>query len=253
APDEREPVRRRQHLRGLHRAAERAAVDRLDRLVGEALGQPPHLEASLLGQVDADGPGAAGLGRELRRAGADEVHPRGRHAATIPHRPRVCKARATIRTLSTSLRGRRMQPTADGPRSPARKRQLKERAVLLAPGRLFLGLLVGLGLKLLARTRLSYGGLAFALAATVVVQGVSWWIVHAGWDAHLRWDPHYVYVPMLLAAFLLNLYMYLAPEARYLILLGWIVALLFMVGLAGFLEVVTLSAVMTAGYLVVLS
>jgi diguanylate cyclase (GGDEF)-like protein len=123
----------------------------------------------------------------------------------------------------------------------------------MATGGLLLGPLVGLGLKLLGLTRLSHGGLALAVAVTLAVQGVAWWIVHAGWDAHLRWDPHYVYVPMLLAALLLNLYMYLAPEARYMILLAWIVALLFMVGLAGFLEVVTLTAVMTTGYLAVLS
>jgi diguanylate cyclase (GGDEF)-like protein len=102
-------------------------------------------------------------------------------------------------------------------------------------------------------TRLSNGGLVLAVAATLVVQGAVWWIVHAGWDARLRWDPHYLYVPMVLAAGLLNLYMYLAPEARYLIMLAWIVALLFMVGLAGFLEVVTLTAVMTTGYLAILS
>jgi diguanylate cyclase (GGDEF)-like protein len=133
------------------------------------------------------------------------------------------------------------------------RRRLKERAVLLATGGLLLGPVVGLGLKTLGLTRLSNGGLIFSVAATLVVQGVAWWIVHAGWDAHLRWDPHYLYVPMMLAALLLNLYMYLAPEARYLILLAWIVALLFMVGLAGFLEVVTLTAMMTAGYLAVLS
>jgi diguanylate cyclase (GGDEF)-like protein len=133
------------------------------------------------------------------------------------------------------------------------RRRLKERAVLLATGGLLLGPVVGLGLKTLGLTRLSNGGLIFSVAATLLVQGVAWWIVHAGWDAHLRWDPHYLYVPMMLAALLLNLYMYLAPEARYLILLAWIVALLFMVGLAGFLEVVTLTAMMTAGYLAVLS
>lgn len=125
--------------------------------------------------------------------------------------------------------------------------------MLLATAGLLLGPLVGLGLKLLGLTTLTNGGLVLSVVATLLVQGAAWWIVHAGWDAHLRWDPHYLYVPMLLAAFLLNLYMYLAPEARYLILLAWIVALLFMVGMAGFLEVVTLTAVMTAGYLAVLS
>lgn len=141
----------------------------------------------------------------------------------------------------------------DRPLNASERRRLKERAVLLATLGLLLGPLVGLGLKLLGLTRLTNGGLVLSVVATLLVQGVAWWIVHRGWDARLRWDPHYLYVPMLLAAFLLNLYMYLAPEARYLILLAWIVALLFMVGLAGFLEVVTLTAVMTVGYLAILN
>jgi diguanylate cyclase (GGDEF)-like protein len=143
-------------------------------------------------------------------------------------------------------------PAADRPLDSAQRRRLKERAVLLATGGLMLGPVAGLTLKLLRLTEMSNAGLALAVVATLGVQGVAWWIVHVGWDRFLRWDPHYLYVPMLLAAGLLNLYMYLAPEARYLILLAWIVALLFMVGLAGFLEVVTLTAVMTAGYLAIL-
>ena len=139
------------------------------------------------------------------------------------------------------------------PLTTAQRRRLKERAVVLATGGLLLGPLAGLGLKLMRLTALTTGQLLFSVAATLAVQGVAWWIVRTGWDTRLRWDPHYLYVPMLLAAGLLNLYMYLAPEARYLILLAWIVALLFMVGLAGFLEVVTLTAVMTAGYLAILS
>jgi diguanylate cyclase (GGDEF)-like protein len=144
-------------------------------------------------------------------------------------------------------------PPAYRPLTSAQRRRLKERAVLLATGGLLLGPLAGLGLKMLELTALTTGELVFSVAVTLLVQGVAWWIVHAGWDAHLRWDPHYLYVPMLLAAGLLNMYMYFAPEARSLILLAWVVACLFTVGMAGFLEVVMLTAVMTAGYLAILS
>jgi len=124
--------------------------------------------------------------------------------------------------------------------------------VLLASGGLLLGIGVGLALKVMGVARLSYGDLTLALAVTLVLQGVAWWVAHAGWERHLAWDPHYLYAPMVLAALQLNFYLYLAPEARFIIPVGWFVALLFMVGLAGFLEVVALSAVMVAVYLIVL-
>jgi diguanylate cyclase (GGDEF)-like protein len=50
---------------------------------------------------------------------------------------------------------------------------------------------------------------------------------------------------------LLALYVALAPELRFITLLGWFVALLFMAGLGGFRAVVGLSALMCVGYFLV--
>lgn len=90
------------------------------------------------------------------------------------------------------------------------------------------------------------------LAVTVAVQALLLLIVRMGWDAALGWDPHFLFVPMAVAAVLMNSYVVLAPELRQLILVAWFVALLFMVGLAGFLQVVLLTALMAAGYLTVI-
>ena len=48
-----EAVRPGEDVRGLHRAAERAAVDGADRVVGQALGQAADLGTALVGQVHA--------------------------------------------------------------------------------------------------------------------------------------------------------------------------------------------------------
>jgi diguanylate cyclase (GGDEF)-like protein len=135
---------------------------------------------------------------------------------------------------------------------PFRRKRLKERGVVLATTGLLLGIGVGLALKLMGLARLSYVDLILALAVTFVLQSVAWWVPHMGWDHRLTWDPHYLYTPMVLAALQLNFYLYLAPEARFIVPLGWFVALLFMVGLAGFLEVVALNTFMMALYLTVL-
>jgi diguanylate cyclase (GGDEF)-like protein len=54
---------------------------------------------------------------------------------------------------------------------------------------------------------------------------------------------------MLAAAALLALYVYLAPEGRYLLLVGWFVALLFLTGVAGFTDIVVLGVVMASLYM----
>src|SRR5688572_11541326 len=91
-----------------------------------------------------------------------------------------------------------------------------------------------------------------AVVLTLVVQGLLWLIPARGWDARLSFDPHYLYVPMVAAIVLLNTYVYVTPEARNLVLLLWFVALMFMVGRAGFRQAALLGAGMTIGYLMVL-
>jgi diguanylate cyclase (GGDEF)-like protein len=91
------------------------------------------------------------------------------------------------------------------------------------------------------------------VAATVAVQGTLWLAARKGWAERVGWDPHFIYLPMLLASVQLNGYIALVPEGRHLILYVWFVASLFMAGLAGFREMVMLSAVMVGGYLGVLN
>lgn len=131
------------------------------------------------------------------------------------------------------------------------KSRVKTRGVLLATAGLITALLVILGVGVLGIIDLGVAQWLVAVAATVTVQGALVLVARAGWDAKLRLDPHYVYTPLVGAMVLLALYMYLAPDLRPMVLLGWFVALLFMAGLGGFKAVVRLSALMMAAYFAV--
>lgn len=123
--------------------------------------------------------------------------------------------------------------------------------MVLATGGLAMALLLMLAMRALDLTALSFEGWIWAAAITALVQGV---LVTVAWrelDQHIPGDPHFLYTPLVGAVLLLTLYMYLAPELRFVILLGWFVALLFMAGLGGFRAVVVLSALMCAGYFLV--
>lgn len=118
-----------------------------------------------------------------------------------------------------------------------------------------LGLVVALALvlvmKLAGYCEITYTRLIIAFVATVVVQTSLWAIPRLRLDRYLPGDPHYLFTPMLGAVALLGLYMYFAPELRLFLLIGWFVALLFLAGLGGFVEVLVLSAMMAAVYLLV--
>lgn len=88
-----------------------------------------------------------------------------------------------------------------------------------------------------------------AAGLTLAVQGILWVIPHLGLSEHIGWDPHYLIVPMTAAALLLGFYTYLAPSSRFLLLMAWFVALLFMAGLADFAQVVALGSLMAASWL----
>jgi diguanylate cyclase (GGDEF)-like protein len=144
-------------------------------------------------------------------------------------------------------------PLAGGPGHTAeQRRRLRIRGVMFATAGLTLALAVVLGLKILGLSPISNAEWLSAAVVTGVVQLLVWYLPHQYLDERIRWDRHYTYVPMLAGAALLTLYMYLAvePAARLLLLMSWFVALLFTAGLAGFVEVVLLSGVMAAGYLV---
>jgi diguanylate cyclase (GGDEF)-like protein len=136
---------------------------------------------------------------------------------------------------------------------PVEKRRIKKNGILLATSGLLVVLMVALFLRLFGFAAFGLGHWALVMGTTLAVQAVLWMIPHRGWDERLAWDPHYIYLPMLLAALQLNLYLSLVPSARFIILLVWFVASLFMAGLAGFRDVVILSGVMALGYLAVLN
>lgn len=126
--------------------------------------------------------------------------------------------------------------------------RVRARGVLLATAGLATALVVMLGTSIIGLTNLSFEDWILAAAATAAVQLVLYLIAARGWDARITFDPHYLYLPFLGALLLLCTYMYLAPELRLMVLLGWFVALLFMAGLGGFRSVAALSALMMGGY-----
>ena len=130
----------------------------------------------------------------------------------------------------------------------SQKRRIKVRGVALASGGLALALALILGVKALGLTEISYTQWLVVAGLTLAVQGAMVVAAARGWDEGLTFDPHFLYVPLLGAMLLLTVYMFVAPEMRFIILLGWFVALLFMAGLGGFHAVVSLSGIMTAGY-----
>lgn len=122
---------------------------------------------------------------------------------------------------------------------------------MTATAGLAMALLLMLGMRGLGLTALSYQGWAVATFITAGVQGTLFILAYHGLDRYIPRDPHFVYTPLVGALVVLSVYTYVAPELRFIILMGWFVALLFMAGLGGFRGVVTLSGVMCASYLLV--
>ena len=130
------------------------------------------------------------------------------------------------------------------------KRRIKERRVLLAGAGLVMALGVELGLDALGFNPIPPATWLVALAITAGLQFVVWLILRLGWDRALTWDPHYLYIPMAAAVFCLNLFAYLAPALRMIMLMAWFVMPAFMVGLAGAAGLLIMSGFMATGYLV---
>lgn len=124
----------------------------------------------------------------------------------------------------------------------------RKRGVLLASLGFALALAAGLALKVLGVSRVDYVDWVALALGTAAVQTVLWLIPHLGLDQRLTFDRHYLWIPMAAAAVLLAAYALVIVEARFIVTMGWFVALLFVAGSIGFGGVVTLSLLMTGAY-----
>ena len=131
----------------------------------------------------------------------------------------------------------------------AGRRRIRERGVLRATGGLGLLLLLILALDGLGVSTIDRSAWLAAAGVTLLVQGALWYLPRRGWDRALTWDPHYVRLPLLTTVLLFGLYIHVAPEARFFLLMTWFVALLFAVGLVGLVEVLALGLAMSLSYL----
>lgn len=134
-------------------------------------------------------------------------------------------------------------PPADEPR------RAKARGVLVATAGHALTLALVFLLDRIGEADVAWRTWAWIACVAGGVQTLLWTAAWSGWADRIAWDRHFVRVPMVAAAGLFALYMYVSPDARYLLLMGWLVALLFTAGLEGFWAVAGLGTLMTALYL----
>ncbi len=90
------------------------------------------------------------------------------------------------------------------------------------------------------------------IALTLLIQTLLWWILRRQWHFVEHHDPHFLHFPVLAASLLFNVYLYIAPGTRLLLLLAWILVLFFAAGRVGLTAIVTWSAIQITGYLMVL-
>jgi len=86
-------------------------------------------------------------------------------------------------------------------------------------------------------------------AAYAVLLGSAWGLLKLGGRLWRGWDPHFVVVPTMTTMGLLSTMVFVAHEARTLILGVWPVVLIFAAGYLGFRSAGLLSLLMTLGYL----
>jgi diguanylate cyclase (GGDEF)-like protein len=134
---------------------------------------------------------------------------------------------------------------------PVNWQATKERRVLLAGAGLLTApavmvLLVALGFEDIPPRQLLVAlGLTIGVIVLLVVT------LRMGWDRALTWDRHFLYVPLGAAVLCLNVYAYVAPSLRIVLLMAWFGSMAFMVGLAGAAGLLAMSGLMAGGYLTV--
>jgi diguanylate cyclase (GGDEF)-like protein len=133
--------------------------------------------------------------------------------------------------------------------TPEKARAIRKRGVLLATAGLLLALGIGAALQVLAEPPFHSERWMLATGLTLAVQAFMYGIVYFRFDQMITWDRHFVVTPMLAVGVLLDIYVYLSPELRDLVLMVWVVCPLFVAGLAGFRELLVIAAAMSSGYL----
>ncbi len=140
------------------------------------------------------------------------------------------------------------------PDSEARRRRAQTRGILISA----LGYATALGVVVLTarlwHSPLSLSVLAELAAATAGVLAGLYLMAATGATRWIRsWDPHFVYLPMLATVFLLNLYMRVVPDARWVLVHGWLGSLGLVAGFGAVWPLLGLTALYLATYLWVAS
>lgn len=147
-----------------------------------------------------------------------------------------------------------MVRNAQLPDSEARRRRAQARGILISA----LGYATALGVLVLAarlwHSPLSPSVLAKLVAVTGAVLAGLYLMAATGTTRWIRsWDPHFVYLPLLATVFLLNLYMRTVPDARWVLVHGWLSSLGLVAGFGAVWPLLGLTALYLATYLWVAS
>ena len=128
-----------------------------------------------------------------------------------------------------------------------RKRR-QQRGILLSFAGISIGFLIAISFRLAGFWTFELTRAWTWVLITAVAHAGLWLVLQVGWPRYQAWDPHFLYLPWATVVVLFSCFVYAVPEARALIPFGYLVNLLFVVGLAGFWEVVVFSLLMAAGY-----
>ncbi|MDR5676261.1 MAG: GGDEF domain-containing protein [Armatimonadota bacterium] len=147
-----------------------------------------------------------------------------------------------------------MVRNAQLPDSEARRRRAQARGILISA----LGYATALGvIELTARlwhSPLSPSVMAKLAAVTAAVLAGLYLMAATGATRAVRsWDPHFVYLPLLVTVVLLNLYMRAVPDARWVLVHGWLGSLGLVAGFGAVWPLLGLTALYLATYLWVAS
>jgi PAS domain S-box-containing protein len=128
------------------------------------------------------------------------------------------------------------------------RKRLQQRGVLLSFAGISIGFLIAASFRLAGFWDFELTSVWSWVLITAAVHAGLLVVLHLEWPRYQALDPHFLYLPWASAVALFSCFVYAFPEARALVPFGYLLNLLFVVGLAGFWEVVAFSLLMAAGY-----